>query len=144
MVNISKKKVKEDIFIAIGDNLIKYIAHIKNKKQAQLFINSFFTKSERIMLAKRFTIIVMLERGYSYSEIEDTLKVSNVTIAKIEKLREKGNFVYLSKHVKKACVKASTRQEEDIWDILEVILRAGMPPRGRGRWKKIYELTDRP
>jgi len=143
MVNISKRKVKEDILIAISDNLIKYIAHIKNKKQAQLFINSFFTKSERLLFAKRFTIVVMLERGYSYSEIEDTLKVSDRTIAKIEQKRERGDFIYLANHVKKACAKTTTKQEGDIWDLLEVILRAGMPPRGRGRWKKFYELTEK-
>jgi len=144
MVNISKRKVKENILFAISSNLIKYIAHIKNKKQAELFINSFFTKSERIMFAKRFTVLVMLERGYSYSEIKDILKVSNATITNIERKRRMGDFSYMSKHIKNACVKKTgTKQEGDIWDILEVILRAGMPPMGRGRWKKINEMIDK-
>jgi len=147
MVNISKKRVKEDIFEAISGNLIKYIAHIKNRKEADDFIGTFFTKSERTMFAKRFTTIVMLERGYSYSEIKDVLKISHSTIAKIERKRKAGEFSYLSSVVKKVCRKKrhldDSEQEEDIWDILETILRAGMPPMGRGRWKKIYELTEK-
>ncbi len=143
MVNISKRKIREDILFTISNNLIKYIAHIKNKKQAELFINSFFTKSERIMFAKRFTILVMIERGYSYSEIKDILKVSNSTITNIKRKRDGGYFNYILKHIKKACAKAGTKQEEDIWDILEAILRVGMPPMGRGRWKKINEMIDK-
>ena len=81
-------------------------------------------------------MLVMLERGYSYSEVEDTLKVSNVTIAKIERKRKKGDFGYLAGVVKRACVSVKEKQEGDIWDLLETILQAGMPPRGRGRWKK--------
>ena len=42
------------------------------------------------MLAKRLAVAFMLEKNYSYNEIEQILKVSPSTIAKIQQILESG------------------------------------------------------
>ena len=54
-------------------------------------IDDLLTPTERVMLAKRFSIAYMLSEGYSYDMIEQTLKVSRTTIGRVSLwLKEKG------------------------------------------------------
>jgi uncharacterized protein YerC len=143
MVNISKKNIKKQTLSIVSENLIKYIALIKTQKTAENFINELLTPSEQIMIAKRFAAIVMIERGYSYSKIMDTLKISRGTVASISRKRDAGCFKYICESIKKAKNKKKVvRQEKDFWDSLEIIIMAGMPQMGKGRWKRFNEATE--
>ena len=51
-------------------------------KQSEL-VDVFFTRTEKIVLAKRIAIAFMLVKGYSYRQISDKIKVSTSTILKI-------------------------------------------------------------
>ena len=56
--------------------------------------DSLFTKTERLMLAKRLAIALLLERGRSYKDISRVLKVSSVTIGLVRNNIMKGNQPY--------------------------------------------------
>lgn len=81
------KKVQERIFSL-------FISSITLSNTSELtgsFIEDLFTPTERIMLAKRFSIAYLLLRGYSYDMICESLKVSRTTVGHVALwLGEKG------------------------------------------------------
>lgn len=129
MVNISKKKVKKEILEDIGRRLIKHIANLKTALGTELFLSGLFTKKERIMIAKRFTIILLLEKKYAFSVIERALKVSPDTIARLQQKRRRGDYDELiAQFFKKKRDAKVSKQNKDFLDVVEKILQAGLPP----------------
>lgn len=139
MPRVSKRPVKHNILEKISEQLISYIASIKTRRKSELFLTELCTEEERLVLAKRLAIVVMLEHNYSYVTIQKTLSVSPATIARIAEEKDRGRFRYIEKQ-------CGTRYrpksgEEDFWDMLEEMLRMGMPPMGKGRWRYLNEMT---
>ena len=121
--------------------VIKHISKMKEPKQAEYFFGEMFTKTEQILYMKRFAILVMLERGYSFGVIKKALKVSQTTISLIQKARKLGKFNHTVSYLK-----TSPRQKQnsgsDFIDFLGVVLQAGLPPRGKGRWQHVWKKFD--
>jgi len=85
------------------------------------------------MLAKRFAVIYLLSKDLPASYISESLYMSPATISRMSLKYGIGKYSSLLKTIK--------NEEENIWKILEKILKAGLPPRaGRGRWKFLYKL----
>lgn len=140
MVRISDKKVKEEILLHISDKLIEQVAKVKTKKSAQNFLAELLTETERIMLAKRFAIIVMIDREYSFSTIIRTLKVSQSTIARIVGDKKEGKFDFLLRQTRQPSLASKAKKGFDFW--LEMMMQAELPPRGKGRWRGVHRLMD--
>lgn len=70
------KDIEKRMFEVFWEALVK----IKSPLSVRKFLESFISDTEHLMLGKRFAIALMLAKGYSYQEIEDTLKVSSATI----------------------------------------------------------------
>ena len=83
MSQISKlklnKKVQEDIL----KNLFISISKINKDELSKVFLEDLLTRTEKIVLAKRLAIALLLESGRSYSEIKDIVKVSASTISTV-------------------------------------------------------------
>ena len=102
------------------------------KSWIKFFLNDFLTKTEKIMLAKRFAVIYLLSKDVPSSYIAEVLCMSPATIFRMSFKYDIGKYSSL--------LKAVESENKDIWEILEKILRAGLPPRaGRGRWKFLYK-----
>ncbi len=137
MTNVSKKKVKKDVYRKMNGRFAGFIAKIGDEKSSKLFLNEVLTKSERIMLAKRLGVIFMLINNYSFEEIEKNLKVSQTTVANQWKKLKSGDLDYIKTAVTKE------KNKRTFLDDLEVLLQAGLPPRGRGRWRWFYEMQSK-
>ena len=107
--------------------------NFRSKKEAAQLMDNLLTPTEKIMLAKRIAIVLMLSEGYSFKGIEKSLKVTPQTVMRFWKMRKAGKFFYLTRREK----------ESDFWKDLEKFLQAGLPPRGKGRWKHVFETMDR-
>ena len=70
------------------------------KVQRRAFFDAMLTPTERIMLSKRFAIIYMLAKGYSFSAIQETLRVSPSTVARIWEAIQKGKYVEMVRRVR--------------------------------------------
>ena len=92
-----------------------------------------FTKTEKIMLAKRIALIYLLSKDVPFEKIEELLHLSPVTISKFSLKMDQDKF--------KQTIAIVNRQGK-FSDILGKILQAGLPSRGRGRWKRINRITD--
>jgi uncharacterized protein YerC len=70
VTHVSKHTLKPTVKTKISGNLVKAVT--RNSE----IINALLTRTEQIMLAKRFALIAMLEQGHSYYRIKQTLNVS--------------------------------------------------------------------
>ena len=62
---------------------------LKNKDEVKAFFEDLLTREEKLMLGKRFQIAMMHKLGYFWGEINERVKVTNDTVAKI---RQKLDF----------------------------------------------------
>ena len=59
------------------------ISELKESSKAEEFFNDLLSPTEKIMLSKRLAVVIMLQKGYGYSTIRSTLKVSPGTIGSV-------------------------------------------------------------
>ncbi len=140
MSHVSRRRLKQKTYEKVHNTFLELMAFPREKKRAHLFLTDVLTRTERLMLAKRLAVIVMLCRGYSGYKIRTALKVSPSTTTRLAAALHKGAFPYLEKlfHYKRTA--PWKREAEDFWDTLYKVLLMGMPPRcGRGRWKFLFE-----
>ncbi len=100
MVYISKKKLDPKIESVLSDQLLSFIAAAHTKREAAILATELLTDSERVMLAKRLAIVVMLERGYSFQEIERSLKVTAQTISRLWRQRKEDKFQKICRYAR--------------------------------------------
>ena len=136
MANISKRQLKRKVFEHINRQLLSQLTRYRTKKQARIFTEELLTKTEQVMLAKRLMTLVMLERGCSFSMIERVLKVTSKTVVKLQGERRRGL------HSRLLAQYARRRDSARILDVVEVLLQAGLPPRGKGRWKDVFKVYN--
>jgi len=135
MPHISSKKLKKETLNKLYDQLGKSLEKSANRSGAKFFLGDLLTRTEKIMLAKRFAVIYLLAQGVPTSYIAESLGMSYTTILKMSLKHDVGKYSLLLKTIEK--------EKTDIWKILEKILRAGLPPiAGRGRWKFLYNKTS--
>ncbi len=127
MVHLNKNKVPEDVLLGLYEQLSKIISEL-NRSQVENFLFDLLGEEERVMLAKRLAIVIMILEEYSMYRISTTLKVSQSTVDKIKTAMSSGAFVDLVPLVKK-----NKKGYLAILDILDQILTVGgiMPHYGQ-------------
>ncbi len=91
------RKVSDKIF----ELLVECVTTKGSTNERQTFFVDLLTPTERIMFSKRFAIIYMLAKGYSFDTIQDTLRVSPSTIARIWVAIQKGKYTDIVGRVQK-------------------------------------------
>lgn len=135
MPHLSAKKLKKDLRQKLYQEFNEALEKSVRKSSSKFFLQGFLTKTEKIMLSKRFAVICMLDKEVPVSYISESLMMSPATVRRMSLRHETGQYEMLLKTVR--------RQNKEIWNILEKILRAGLPPiAGRGRWKFLYENSQ--
>ncbi len=84
MAQISKIQPGVELSKEIYSQLLFLFSSLTLQTELSNFLSEFFTKTEKVMFAKRLAIAVLLERGYSYREVRMILKVSFPTIRSVE------------------------------------------------------------
>lgn len=122
MTQVSKFKLRDDvwdrIFALFGESLLS----LKNKKELNSFLGDFLSPTERIMLAKRFAITVLLAKGNDYQAIRNLLRVTPSTIAKMN-LQIKYSGKGLAPVIENILKKDATRI---IWEEIKSLLDVPM------------------
>jgi uncharacterized protein YerC len=83
MVRVSKNKINKEIYSKINSQFVSSLMCLDSKKKSLDFIDELFTQSEKVMLAKRLAIIIMLKEGLSQYAIWKALNVSPATLTRI-------------------------------------------------------------
>ena len=133
MPHISQKKISKEHLKNIYDQLVSMFDTSGHSRQSDMLIKEFLTYTEKIMLAKRLAILFMLDQQVSKHYISSVLSISPSTVNRISLRFEKNKYPYISNILK--------RNRKTIWDTLENIIKAGLPPKiGKGRWQWLNEI----
>ena len=81
--------------------LLEHLTQKGSTRDRVRLFEELFTHVEHVMLAKRLAIICMLGEGYSFDNIQETLRVSPSTVGRIWKAMQKGKFNETARIVKK-------------------------------------------
>lgn len=123
MSRVSKRILNKQIEQQIFETLWEAISQVKNKGDVKLFLNDLLTPVERIMVAKRLAIAILLLRGKDYETIIDLLKVSNETISKVSLILKinNGYRIAINKIIR-------TEAGRQFWrDVENLLYRLGTP-----------------
>lgn len=86
MTQVSRIGLRPDIWERIFNLFSESLLSIRRKDSLNDFLEDFLTPTERIMLAKRFAIPVLLAKGNDYLSIRRLLRVTPSTIARMNLL----------------------------------------------------------
>jgi len=141
MTQVSKYPISKEIEKRIFEIWFKVISDLRDPSEIQDFFMEFLSPVERIMLAKRLSIAVLLAKDYDYVSIMKTLRVSPPTIAQVA-----GLLKYSGRGYKKVVEKLVN--EEKIKEFLSKIDDAigdNVPPGGQNwsYWRKGREKKKR-
>ncbi|HCC05263.1 TPA: hypothetical protein DEP58_03070 [Patescibacteria group bacterium] len=137
MTNVSKRKLQPSHLNKLYTELAKTIVSL-DKKSADIFLDELLGDEEKIMIAKRLAAIVMLIEKNSVYRVAQLLLLSPSTVAQLKDKLTTGKYMRIEHMLKRR-----KKEYADFWNTLEVILRAGMPPQGRGRWKSTINLLNK-
>jgi len=83
MSQVSKNKLNNKVYEKIFTLFPQFLYQMTSHGKQTDLIDSFFTRTEKIVFAKRIAIAFMLVKGYDYRQISSKLKVSTSTILKV-------------------------------------------------------------
>ena len=132
MPHISSKRLKDAEEKILKSRLMEILQIIGRNRRAKYALYDLLSDTEMIMLAKRLSIIYLINKEISTLDISEALNVSSSTVQKMEKKFDRGGYENLRRILPKL--------ELSLVGAIEVILRAGMPPiAGKGRWDFLDE-----
>ena len=121
MAQISERYLSVDVQNKISGTLLEAVSQVKGRQETALFLNDLLTPTEKVVLAKRLAIAVLLIKGWGYEAIQNFLKVSSDTVGKVS-LIVKHNRGY-SKIVERIM---KTEAGREFWrDVIKLVHRLG-------------------
>ena len=82
MTRISRRPVKDNVMERIFQLFFEAVGKKSKKEDLLEVVHDILSPTERIMIAKRVTIVFLLLKKIDYQTISDVLKVSQSTISK--------------------------------------------------------------
>ena len=129
MSQVSKNQLNNKIYEKIFSLFPQYLHKMSVAGKQTILIDTFFTRTEKIVMAKRIAIAFMLVRGYSYRAISAKIKVSTSTVLKIaDSIHINGDLV-----VKELDSIASSDAFTAFLNTIGYNLSKLLPPKG-GNW----------
>ena len=141
MGQISKYPIHKSVEKRMFEIFVTTISYLKNTKEVEEFLYDFLSPVEKIMLAKRLAIAVLLAKGYRYPSIIGILRVSPATIATVSL-----SLKYSGDGYKKMVEKIlSDEKRDNFWQNIEDVLAKILHAKGSD-WKyqrQVYEKQKR-
>lgn len=146
MPQVSRYKLDKDLEKEMFRQFWISLAKLKDAETVSSFFSDVLTETEEIMLAKRFTIAVLILRGRKPIDIKDTLHVSFSTIGSVGAWLK--NAKPLTQVVLQTMIQGSNWQK--IIDRVEALLDT-LPPRygtnwqeaGKAKWRRKMARSTR-
>ncbi|PIP74458.1 MAG: hypothetical protein CO135_02765 [Candidatus Levybacteria bacterium CG_4_9_14_3_um_filter_35_16] len=141
MAQVSRYPVHKDVEKRIFEVFKNTISALRDSEDIENFLEEFLSPVEKIMLAKRISIAVLLAKGYSYPSIRQMLRVTPSTISNVSL-----NLKYSDKGYRKI-VEKILRDEKmnEFWQKIETKLTDVPPLKGHdwSYWRKEHEYKKR-
>lgn len=133
MTQISKYPIRKAIEERMFEVFLDSIAMVKKQEQVKMFIEDLFSHTERVMLAKRLSIALLLLKQYDQRSISKILRVGLETVNKVSRSLRTGSGGYSM--VASAIIRQEKYHEwiEKIDDALAELFK---PHRNWSNWRK--------
>lgn len=135
MTKVSRRILNKELEEGIFEVFIQAVIDLKSPREVKNFIEDLLFPTEKIMLVKRLAIALLLSKGYTYDEIDRTLKVSRTTIMNVSYFLKHGSYGGYQKVVERII---KNQKREELLDKIEEILLRLSPPKlyGSGAFEK--------
>ncbi|RJQ37341.1 hypothetical protein C4559_03820 [Candidatus Microgenomates bacterium] len=135
MAQISKYPILKDVEKRISEIFKNTISNLNSSEDIEDFFKDFLSPVEKIMLAKRLSIAVLLGKGYSYSSISKILRVTSSTISSVNI-----SLKYSGKGYKKMVEKVlKDEKTSEFWQKIDDFLTNNIPM-NTGNWS--YQRSE--
>ena len=126
MPHISKYKLDKTAEVQLIRTLELVLSRITREEDINAFLLALLTPTERVMLAKRLGIIVLLKEGLPESRIASTLHVTRITVSRMQ--------LFLEARGKGYEIAIEILKKERVMDDLKILLLklAGYAARAAG------------
>ena len=95
--HVPVRKVSDDIF-----NLFMECVTAKwSTRERRAFFDDLLTPTERIMFSKRLAILYLLAKGYTVRSIQEMLRVSPSTVARLWTSVQRGKYAEVMRRIQK-------------------------------------------
>lgn len=135
MSKLSQRSRSPRVIEHLSAQIVDAALALRSREDFALFFDDLLTRTEKAMLGKRILIAVFLEKGFSYVEIEQALKVSQATISAVsERLERDGRGL-------RTVIRALERRKriEEIVDQVKKIFES-LPKKYGPRWRLLRHL----
>src|SRR3989338_9187680 len=124
MTMVSRRKINKQLEKYVFELFVKTIIDLKTEADVADFLQDILSPTERVMLTKRLGIAILLTKGYTYTMIDQTLKVSSPTINHVSYWLKHGNSGY-QRVVEK--IVSNQKKEATLDTIEEILLKLSRP-----------------
>ena len=101
MPQVSRIKLKKEAEEKLLESLDHLFSAVSNKEEMREFLTALMTETEKLMLAKRVGVIVLIYHGLNDTQIAKILNLTRITVSKIRYFYEsrglKGYNIMLGK-----------------------------------------------
>ena len=134
MPRVSRIKLDSNLESQIRGQFWNFLGKVSSTKTSSEFFSDFLTTSEKIMLSKRFATSILLTRGKSPTEIQNSIHVTFSTIGSVSAWLRNAN-----PETQKMLLNISKEKSwEVVFDKVDEILDK-IPPRRGSDWNEEYK-----
>lgn len=134
MTQVSKIPLRKEIEKRMLEIFLDSMVLIQTKQQAEKLLKDWLSPTEEVMLAKRLSIALLLEKQYDQRSISKLLHVGLETVSKVSRSLRSGKGGYTL-----VVDKFIQQEKSDVfWEKIDDVLAELLPPRHRNwsRWRK--------
>lgn len=119
MPRASRSPLQPILAKELMENISNLFSSLSSKDSSQVLYRNFFTKEEQIMLAKRLMVFMLLEKGYTPSQIASLVGVSRemVRVSELSWTEKDNQFKDLIRQV----IKQSEKSK--LWEHIAQLLK---------------------
>lgn len=99
-MQVSAKKLNKTIEEQVFAILFQVVNDSRGDSEVETLMKDLLSKTELMVVAKRLAIAIYLDKGRSYENIKNMLKVSSATIAQVQEKMESPGMQLALKKVK--------------------------------------------
>ncbi len=88
MPHVSRNKLSKKTERELTSTLNLVLTKVTNGEKMQIFLDVLLTPTEKLMLAKRLAIIILLKEGFLDTQIASSLHLTRITVAKMRLFHE--------------------------------------------------------
>lgn len=82
-MQLSKSKINKNLNLQLKNMFLGVLAEMKSPEDIEAVLQDLLTDTERAVVLKRLGIAIYLDKGRSYEDIKNNIKVSSATIATV-------------------------------------------------------------